>query len=161
MDICIRQQFLLNNLQILQLKIYKEWFKVTLVHRHDLMKQLQNIRGANNKIFLDAFSHLYKWVCPCVGPSVGQSVTHELKTCLFAVFDQNWGLTTTTTITTDSQDQQQLTHNKNNNNWLTTMIATTDSQQQLTQQQQHQQTLNNNINNLYNNNLYNNNINNN
>ena len=44
--------------------------------------------------FLDAFSHLYKRVCPSVGPSVrrsvGRSVTHELKSCLSAVFDQNW-----------------------------------------------------------------------
>ena len=48
--------------------------------------------------FLDAFSHLYKRVCPSVGlsvhPSVGQSVrpsiTHELKPCKRAVFDQNY-----------------------------------------------------------------------
>ena len=30
-------------------------------------------------VFLDAFSHLYKRVCPSVGPSVGRSVTHELN----------------------------------------------------------------------------------
>ena len=39
--------------------------------------------------FLDAFSHLYKRVCPSVRPSVGPSVTHELKPCKSAVFDQN------------------------------------------------------------------------
>jgi len=48
--------------------------------------------------FLDAFSHLYKRVCPSVGPSVRRSVrpsvrlsvTHELKPCKSAVFDQNY-----------------------------------------------------------------------
>ena len=43
---------------------------------------------------LDASSHLYKRVCPSVGPSVhpsvGQSITHELKSCKNAVFDQNY-----------------------------------------------------------------------
>ena len=47
-------------------------------------------------LFLDAFSHLYKRVCPSVGPSVrpsvhpsvGPSVTHELKPCKITVFDQ-------------------------------------------------------------------------
>jgi len=44
----------------------------------------------NTEIFLDAFSHLYKRVCPSVRPSVRPSVTHELKSCLSAVFDRNW-----------------------------------------------------------------------
>jgi len=50
------------------------------------------------EFFLDAFSHLYKRVCPSVrpsvrpsvGPSVRRSVTHELKPCKSAVFDQNY-----------------------------------------------------------------------
>jgi len=37
-------------------------------------------------LFLDAFSHLYKRVCPSVRPSV----SHELKPCKSAVFDQNY-----------------------------------------------------------------------
>ena len=40
--------------------------------------------------FLDAFSHLYKRVCPSVGWSVGWSVTLELEPCKKAVFDQNY-----------------------------------------------------------------------
>ena len=55
---------------------------------------------------LDAFSHLNKRVCTSVGPSVGPSVcqsvcqsgcrsvgpsvTHELKSCKNAIFDQNF-----------------------------------------------------------------------
>ena len=41
---------------------------------------------ASSSMFLDAFSHLYKRVCP----SVGRSVTHELKPRESAVFDQNY-----------------------------------------------------------------------
>jgi len=53
-------------------------------------------------VFLDAFSHLYKRVCPSVRrsvrrsvrpsvrPSVRRSVTHELKSCKSTVFDQNY-----------------------------------------------------------------------
>ena len=37
---------------------------------------------------LDAFSHLYKRVCPSVGLSVGRSVTHELKTWKKAFLEQ-------------------------------------------------------------------------
>ena len=40
--------------------------------------------------FLDAFSHLYRRVCPSVRRSVGPSVTHELKSCESAVFNQNY-----------------------------------------------------------------------
>ena len=44
--------------------------------------------------FLDAFSHLYKRVCPSVRPSVHPSVclsvTHELKSSKSAIFDQNY-----------------------------------------------------------------------
>ena len=36
--------------------------------------------------FLDAFLHLYKRVCP----SVGWLVTHKLKSCKSALFDQNY-----------------------------------------------------------------------
>ena len=39
--------------------------------------------------FLDA-SNLYKRVCPSVRRSVRPSVTHELKSCKRAVFDQNY-----------------------------------------------------------------------
>ena len=43
--------------------------------------------------FLDAFSHLYKRVCPSIRPSIGRSVrrlvTHELKSCKSAVLDQD------------------------------------------------------------------------
>ena len=41
-------------------------------------------------LFLDAFSHLYKRVCPSVRLLVGWLVTHELKFCKSAVFDQNY-----------------------------------------------------------------------
>ena len=44
--------------------------------------------------FLDAFSHLYKRVCPSVRLSVRwsvpRSVTHKLKPYKNAVFDQNY-----------------------------------------------------------------------
>ena len=49
-----------------------------------------------SKKFLDAFSHLYKRVCPSVGrsvrpsvrPSVGRSVTHELKSRIWPVLSK-------------------------------------------------------------------------
>ena len=45
-------------------------------------------------LFLDAFSHLYKMVCPSVGSSVRlsvrPSVTHELISCKSAVFDHQY-----------------------------------------------------------------------
>ena len=56
----------------------------------------------NSSSFLDAFSHLYKRVCPSVRqsvgpsvgpsvhPSIGPSVTHELKPCKSAIFDHNY-----------------------------------------------------------------------
>ena len=34
-----------------------------------------SIRGSIMLSFLDASSHLYNWVCPSVGPSVGPLVT--------------------------------------------------------------------------------------
>ena len=40
--------------------------------------------------FLDAFSHFYKRVCPSVRLSIRRSVTHELRSCKNAVFDQNY-----------------------------------------------------------------------
>ena len=52
--------------------------KVKVTHKHLCKK------------FLDAFSHLYKRVCPSVGWSVRPSVTLELKLCKSAVFDQNY-----------------------------------------------------------------------
>ena len=39
----------------------------------------QNRKGLTGPDFLDAFSHLYKRVCPSVRRSVGPSVTHELN----------------------------------------------------------------------------------
>ena len=53
-----------------------------------------NVTVAKPDSFLYAFSHLQKRVCmsvsPSVHPLVRPQVTRELKSCLSAVFDQNW-----------------------------------------------------------------------
>ena len=72
---------------ILILHCYFHFFKITIKARYGpACCQLKLHILFMSSPFLDALLHLYNRVCP----SVRQSVTHELKPCKHAVFDQNY-----------------------------------------------------------------------